>query len=249
MPKYFVIILSIFLLFIVAFTAVGAFLIYDQTRPTSSIGVTDTIKQKVKPDQANVQLFISQSGTDVKRMNAENDIATVKVTDFLFKQGIDKNKIKTNKNSFEEYFDKDIETAINPSSSAKKNMRVETIIDVEFTNLDNNPNKILDETLNLGVTNYGSFNYKIKDVKVVCDQLEKDVEKTVKIKAEQKISNIGAKIIKTQYNQTYVTGCDNNIMPLYNAKSLDSGITSDVPDLMTGEQEVSATASLNVEYR
>jgi uncharacterized protein YggE len=246
MPKYFIVLLSLFLLFIIALTTTGAYLMYENTRPTSTISVADVLKQKVKPDQANVQLFISQAGTDIKKMNTENDVITVKVTDYLIKSGIAKNKIKTNKNSFEEYDMSGITDPANP----KKLTRVESIIDVEFVNLDNNPNAVLDETLALGVNRYGQFNYKTKDLKAICDQLEIDVEKSVKIKADLKIKNLGGNVTKTQYGQTYTTGCENTLgaMPMYDSKAMgaEGGM---IPNVMTGEQEVSATANLNVEYR
>jgi uncharacterized protein YggE len=246
MPKYFTALLSLFLLFVVALSTVGAYYVYENTRPTSTISVTDILKQKVKADQATVQLFISQSGTDIKKMNTENDAVTVKVTDYLIQNGVAKNKIKTNKNSFEDY---DMSGTVDPANP-KKRMRVENIIDVEFVNLDNNPNAILDKTLEFGVTNYGQFNYKTKDLKAICDQMEIDVEKSAKVKADQKIKNLGGTVVKTQYGQTYTTGCDNSfggMAPMYDAKSAAMG--GAIPNIMTGEQEVSATANLNVEYR
>lgn len=244
MPKYFVILLSLFLLFVVALTTTGAYFAYQNTRPTSTIMVTEIVKQKVKPDQATVQLFISQSGTDIKKMNAENDIVTAKVTDYLVTKGITKNKIKTNKNSFEDFND----FSSISSASDKRLTRVESIIDVEFVNLDNNPNAILEETLALGVTNYGQFNYKSKDLKTVCDQLEVEAEKKVVQKANQKVSSLNGTIVKTQLNQTYSTGCDGSFgsAPMYDQKMMSGSMA---PELMTGEQEISANASMNVEYR
>ena len=245
MPKYFIILLSLFLLFVVALTSVGAYFVYDNARPTSTISVTDILKFKVKPDQATVQLFVSQAGTDIKKMNQQNDVITVKVTDYLIKNGVTKDKIMTNKNSYEEYS----EIAIDSTKPSPKLTRVENIIDVVFVNLDNNPNAILDETLSLGVTRYGQFNYKTKDLKVICDQLEADVEKSVKVKADQKIKNLGGNAVKTQYGQTYTAGCENSLgsVPIYDAKSASIGGV--IPNVMTGEQEVSATANLNIEYR
>ena len=245
MPKYFIILLSLFLLFIVALTTAGAYFVYENVRPTSTISVTDILKLRVKPDQATVQLFVSQAGTDIKKMNQQNDVITIKVTDYLMKNGVSKDKIKTNKNSYEEYS----EIAIDSTKPSPKLTRVENIIDVEFVNLDNNPNAILDETLSLGVTRYGQFNYKTKDLKVICDQLEADVEKSVKVKADQKIKTLSGTIVKTQYSQTYTTGCDNSLgaTPMYDSKSASVGGV--IPNVMTGEQEISATANLTVEYR
>ena len=245
MPKYFIVLLSMFLLFVTILSSVGAYIIYENTRPVSTISVTDVLKQKVKPDQATVQLFVSQSGTDVKKMNAENDAVTVKVTDYLIKNGVAKNKIKTNKNSFEEYSS----FSVDNSKPLPKTTRVENIIDVEFVNVENNPNALLDETLSLGVSRFGQFSYKIKDVKTICDQLEVDVEKSVKAKAEQKINNLGGNAIKTQYGQTYTTGCENSLtaMPTYDAKT--TFVDGSTPTVMTGEQEISATANLTIEYR
>jgi uncharacterized protein YggE len=194
-----------------------------------------------------VQLFVSQAGTDIKKMNAENDAITVKVTDYLQKNGVTKNKIKTNKNSYEEYSD----FSTDSSKPSPKLTRVENIIDVEFNNLDNNPNAILDETLALGVSRYGQFVYKTKDLKVVCDALETEVESKVREKAWKRQELFGNSQVRLQYGQTYTTGCDNSlggIAPMYDAKttSIDGGM---IPNVMTGEQEVSATSNLNVEYR
>lgn len=246
MPKYFIVLLSLFLLFVIALSSLGIYLVYQNSQPYSSFSVTETVKQKVKPDQATVQLFVSQSGTDIKKMNTENDAITLKVTDYLIKNGISKNKIKTNKNSFEEYDMSKSTDIANPI----KFTRVESIIDVEFVNLDNNPNAILDETIALGVNRYGQFNYKTKDLKVICDQLEIDAEKNVKTKADLKVKNLGGNVIKTQYGQTYTTGCENSLggaAPMYDAKT--TSISGMIPNVMTGEQEISATATLNVEYR
>jgi uncharacterized protein YggE len=246
MPKYFVVLLSLFLLFVVALTSFGAYMLYENTRPTSMVSVSDTLKKKVKPDQATVQLFISQTGLDLAKMNKENDAIAVKVTDFLIKSGVSKDKIKTNKNSYPDY---GIESSIDGAKKPQLTV-AEITIDVEFVNLDNNPNAILDETLALGVNRFGAFNYKTADIKKLCDALEIEVEKSVKVKAEQKVENIGGKIVKIQYSQTYVNNCENNAVPFYSAmKSADSAAASPVPELMTGEQEISATASLNVEYR
>jgi uncharacterized protein YggE len=247
MPKYFVALLSLFLLFVVALTSVGAFMIYDNTRPISTLSVTDTLKKKVKPDQATVQLFISQTGTDLVKMNKENDAITVKVIDFLIKSGVSKDKIKTNKNSYPDF---GIEPVIDGSKKPQLTVS-ETTIDVEFVNLNNNPNAILDETLVLGVNRFGAFNYKTADIKKMCDALETEVEKSVKVKAEQKVENIGGKIIKIQYSQTFVNNCENNSMPYYSSIKTGGGEFdgAQAPDLMTGEQEISATANLNVEYR
>jgi uncharacterized protein YggE len=250
MPKYFIALLSLFLLFVVALSTVGAYYVYENTRPTSTISVTDILKQKVKPDQATVQLFISQSGTDIKKMNTENDVVTVKVTDYLIQNGVAKNKIKTNKNSYPDYnYGYSSLPSIENQKSENRTV-VESIVDIEFVNLDNNPNAILDETLALGVNRYGQFNYKTKDLKAICDQMEIDVEKSVKVKADQKVKNLGGTVVKTQYGQTYTTGCDNSLggmIPMYDAKSAAMG--GAIPSVMTGEQAVSATASLNVEYR
>jgi uncharacterized protein YggE len=253
MPKYFTALLSLFLLFVIALSTVGAYYVYENTRPTSTISVTDILKQKVKPDQATVQLFISQSGTDIKKMNTENDAVTVKVTDYLVQNGVAKNKIKTNKNSYKEDQVLDLENPLfngNEKAFTQIITRVESIIDVEFVNFDDNPNAILDGTLALGVNRYGQFNYKTKDLKAICDQMEIDVEKSVKVKADQKIKNLGGTVVKTQYGQTYTTGCDNSLggmTPMYDAKSAAMG--GAIPNILTGEQEVSATANLNVEYR
>jgi uncharacterized protein YggE len=248
MPKYFIILLSLFLLFVVALTSFGAFMIYENTRPTSTLSVSDTLRKKIKPDQATVQLFISQTGSDLTKMNKENDVVTTKVTEYLVKNGISKDKIKTNKTSYPDY---SLEST--PDSTKPPKLTVaETTLDVEFVNLNNNPNAILEETINLGVTRYGPFSYKTADIKKFCDNLETEVEKSVKVKADNKISNIGGKIIKIQYGQTYTTNCDGGgSIPYYAAtKSADTGILgSQAPDLMTGEQEIIATANLNVEYR
>jgi uncharacterized protein YggE len=247
MPKYFIVLLSLFLLFVVALTSAGAFMIYDNTRPISTISVTDTLKKTVKPDQANVQLVISKTGADLKALNRDNDAVTLKVTQYLVENGISKDKIKTNKNSYPDY-------GVEPTLDSKlpKQTVAETTIDVEFVNLDSNPNAILEKTLELGVTRYGQFTYKTKNVKQICDTLETEVEKSVKTKADNKISNIGGKIVKIQYSPTFTTNCDGNSpVPYYSTvKSTDTEILgSPAPELMTGEQEISATASLNVEYR
>jgi uncharacterized protein YggE len=245
MPKYFTILLSLFLLFFVALSSFSAYIIYDQTRPVSTIGVTDTLKKKIKPDQATVQLFVSQAGTDLAKMNKENDAITLKVTNFLIKNGVITDKIKTNKTSFEEF-----SGIIETDAKKPKLTRAETTIDVEFVNLDNNPNFLLDQTLALGVSRYGQFNYKTKDVKQFCDALENEVELSVKDKAANKMKNMAGKVIRTQYNQTYTNGCDNMATPVYNMKTALGGANDNsAPELMTGEQEISATASLNLDYR
>jgi uncharacterized protein YggE len=246
MPKYFIALLSIFLLFAMATLVAGSYLMYQNSKPFSSFVVTETVKQKVKPDQATVQLFISQAGIDVKKMNTQNDAITVKVTDYLIQKGIAKNKIKTNKNSFEEYNDFSSISSV----SDQKLTRVESIIDVEFVNLDNNPNAILDETLALGVNRYGQFVYKTKDLKVVCDALETEAENKVREKAFKRGELFGNSQVRLQYGQTYTTGCENSLggpAPMYDMKT--AGIGGEIPNIMTGEQEVSATANLNVEYR
>jgi uncharacterized protein YggE len=248
MPKYFVALLSLFLLFVVALTSVGAFMIYDNTRPISTLSVTDTLKKKVKPDQATVQLFISQTGTDLVKMNKENDAITVKVTDFLIKSGVSKDKIKTNKSSYPDY---SFESATDTTKAPKLTV-AETTMDVEFVSLDNNPNAILEKTVELGVTKYGQFSYKTKNVKDLCDALETEAEKSAKAKADNKVSNLGGKIVKIQYNTTFTSNCGENSSLPYNSttKSDDFNFSqSEAPELMTGEQEISATANLNVEYR
>lgn len=246
MPKYFIFLLSLFLLFLVAFTSVGAFLVYDNSRPSNTLSVTDSVKKIIKPDQATVQLVISQTGTDLVKMNKENDLIMSKVSEYLISKGIAKEKIKTNKTSFDNF-----EYLPDGTVKTPKQITAENTIEVEFVNLNNNPNAILTETINLGVTRYGQFSYKSKDMKTVCDALEAEAEKSVKTKAENKVNNIGGKIVKIQYNQTFTTGCDgNNSIPYFSTKANDLGSSaSQSPELMTGEQELVSTASLNVEYR
>jgi uncharacterized protein YggE len=250
MPKYFIALLSFFLLFVIAVLSLGIYLVYQNSKPYSSFSVTEIVKQKVKPDQATVQLFVSQTGTDIKKMNIENDTITAKVTDYLLKNGVTKNKIKTNKNSYPDYnFGYSSLSSLETQKPENRTV-VESIIDVEFVSLDNNPNAIVDETLSLGVNRYGQFSYKTKDLKVICDQVEIDAEKNVKTKADLKVKNLGGNVVKAQYGQTYTTGCENSLggsVPTYDAKT--TSMSGAVPNIMTGEQEVSATASLNVEYR
>ncbi len=244
MNKILYFLLAIFIIILIGATSFGAFFLYQKTLPTSTITLSETVKKTIKPDSGSVSLYVNSDGTDVKKLNSDNDVVVSKVVDYLISSGISKDKIKSNKNSYQDQI-------YDPSGISKdKIYRMNSNIDISFENLNLDINSILQKSLEYGVSSFGQVNFEIKDQQKVCEELQNEAENKLREKITQKSNNLGFKVASVQYTQGY--DCNNGgmyPMPMYAKSASDSSGVIGENVLSGGQKELNYTATANITYR
>jgi hypothetical protein len=126
----------------------AAIFYYLDTRPTSQITVNGKAQKNVKYDKVTLNFYIQKRGTVVAELNAGLDTDTKKVTDYLESTGISKDKIQTNKSSYDDYIA--LPNATDPNFKVQVS---ESRITVKIDDLQSKlylPTKITDEVTKLG---------------------------------------------------------------------------------------------------
>lgn len=240
-------------------TVTGIWWLWDRSLPISVLSVQGTASQKVKYDKVTLNLTISLVGSDVSLLNTEIDTKTTKIIDYLKLQGISENDIQTNKSSYPDYSTVIYDSSSKPNSSTQQGSnqtRVENnfiVILNDFGTDNSKPNKVIAEVTKLGVNRFGGFNYDFKDNKAICNNLENTATENAWQKAQDKIKALGGgRVVKKTTN--FVSGCGNNNYPMmYNSMAKAEPITGTSqetpPSVLGGEQELTSSIELTVEYK
>ncbi len=241
--------------FLIIGVGAGVWWLWDKNLPVSVLSVQGESSKKVKYDKVTINLTISLIGKDVSVLNSEIDTKTSKIIDYLKSQNISEDQIQTNKSSYPDYEMGYIYSA--PDVSPKERQtRVENNFIVTFTDFgsDNTkPNKVIAEVTKLGVNRFGSFNYDFNDNKKVCSDLENMAIEDAYNKAQDRVKALGGgRIVKKTTNLLSGCGGVNNYPMMYATKAdvAASGPSQEIPpSVLGGEQEITSTIELTVEYK
>lgn len=225
----------------------------DNSRPTSSITVTGTAKQKVKPDTAIATFIYTQKGSDSKKLNEDADKTITKISEYLQKNGISNENIVSNKSSYTSYYP----IPGDPRGSTEE-LTTDVTYEVTFDEIDKDPakpNTILNGLVDLGVNRYYGFRYLFKNNESICKELEIKAIENGYTQAQRSIDALGKnKIISREVTES-VGGCGGfDVYPIYSKEvgvstSPDSLTDSIPPQLDAGEQELTHSVKVKVTYR
>jgi uncharacterized protein YggE len=247
-PNYGLYSFLLILLLTLILSTIGV-LYYLDHRPTSEITVNGKSSRTVKYDKVTLNFYIQERGADLVELNSNLDNNTKKTTDYLLSVGISKDKIQTNKSSFEDYI---------PLPNANDNYKVSVVqnqVTVKIEDLQNKldlPNKITSEVVKYDVKRFDTNNYEITNKDQICDEIKDKAISDAKQKAEKRVASLGnGKIISTKI-QDY-NGCENIFpTPVYFDKSFASGVSApqnNTPDVFAGEKEITQDLTLVASYR
>jgi uncharacterized protein YggE len=261
-PKFLLPALALLVLVILGVAGLAGFWLWDQTRPVSSISVTGTAKTKVKPNQAEITFYYSESGNDVNKLNQSVDQVTNKIKEALKRNGIEGADLVTNKNAYPDYsvvLPTVVDRAglpVKPSDNPPT--KVEASFQIIFKKLQEDttkPNKVLQEMTNLGVNRFDPLRYEIGDRTKVCNELQtKAIEDAYRRGGEQIQALGGGRIVRRQLQ----TGqdCDNIFPPYYamgreamTTGAPDSSEQNTPPEVNAGEQELTSQVSVTLDYK
>jgi uncharacterized protein YggE len=248
----------IFFAFFVLLSLVGTTWIYFQyvalqdSRPTSSVSVSGSAKEKVKYDTAKLAFYVTKKGDDIAKLNTEVDESYSKVTDILKAKNISTGDIQSSKSSYPDY-------SFNPATGAQSAQQtiVENRISVTIKDIQKNltlPNELTDELTKNGVTRFDPYQYEFKDSKQVCERLKTKAIEDARTKGISQIKALGGSaIVKTQLQDG--NNCDNQFggypVPYFAEKAVSA--TGDrvqqAPEVFTGEKELIQDVLVTFEYR
>jgi uncharacterized protein YggE len=243
-------------IFLIIGVGAGLWWLWERNLPISVLTVQGQATKKVQYDKVTVNLTISLVGSDVNSLNSEIDSKTNKIIEYLNKQGIQNNDIQTSKTSYPEYQPIVYSMPVRDGENTTQT-RVETNFTVVFNNFKQDaslPNKVIAEATKLGVNRFGSFNYDFADNKKVCADLEDEATKDAFKIANDRIKALGGgRIVKKTVN--LLNNCGNNNYPYPYATmgkadaSAVSASSESAPSVLGGEQELTSTVDLTVEYK
>lgn len=231
----------------------GVWWLWDRSLPVSVLTVQGESSKKIKYDKVSINLTISIVGNDVSSLNSEIDTKTNKVINYLKSQNIAEDQIQTNKSSFPDYelnnFSEELDNKMPRQTRFESNF---TITFIDFGQDKAKPNKVIAEVTKLGVNRFGGFNYDFNDNKKVCSDLENSAIEDGLKKAEDRVKFLGGSRI-TKKSVDLFSGCLDNqysTLPFATPGSQSEnvqGITP--PPALGGEQEISRTVQLIIEYK
>jgi uncharacterized protein YggE len=243
-------------IFLIIGVGAGLWWLWERNLPISVLTVQGEATKKVQYDKVTVNLTISLVGSDVNSLNSEIDSKTNKIIEYLNKQGIQNNDIQTSKTSFPDY-QPIVYSSPTKDGSDITQTRVETNFTVVFNNFKQDPslpNKVIAEATKLGVNRFGAFSYDFEDNKKVCSDLEDEATKNAFKTANDRIKALGGgRIVKKTVNLLNNCGNNNYSYPYATIGKADiapisvSGETA--PSVLGGEQELTSTVDLTVEYK
>jgi uncharacterized protein YggE len=248
----------IFFAFFVLLALVGTTWIFFQyvslqdSRPTSSVSVSGSAKEKVKYDTAKLTFYITKKGEDVAKLNTEVDESTTKIREILTSKNIPPSDIQDAKSSYPDY-------SFNPTTGNQTSQQtvVENRISITIQDVQNNlklPNVLTEELTKNGVTRFDPYQYEFKDSKVVCERLKTTAIIDARTKGTSQIKALGGStIVKTQLQDG--NNCDNQFggypVPYFvdKAVAVTGGNVSQAPEVFTGQRELMQDVLVTFEYR
>jgi uncharacterized protein YggE len=248
----------IFFTFFVLISLLGATWIYFQfvalqdSRPTSSVSITGSAKEKVKYDTAKLAFYITKKGEDIAKLNTEVDETSTKIKDILKSKNIPTSDIQSAKSSYPDY-------SFNPTTGTQSTQQtiVENRISVTIADIQTKlslPNELTDELTKNGVTRFDPYQYEFKDSKQVCEKLKTKAIEDARTRGISQIKALGGNsIVKTQLQDG--NNCDNQFggypVPYFADKAVSAtgGSVQQAPEVFTGEKELVQDVSVMFEYR
>lgn len=254
-----VIFLVLLTILIIGGISFGGYYVFQSTKPISVLNGSSTIKEKIKPNKATTiaSLEIKEENISDKKnllasLNKKADTETKNVLKLLSDQGIESKNIKTNKYSTKDYSSS---YSTDPTKLIEPKDMVVVDFTITFENLDTNtkkPNEILEGLINNGITRYNPLNYEIANQEVICEKIETQALTKVSEKVKGQILELKGQIIKIEPNITQ--SCNNNgfgypVMYKAETASIPASDQSSLPDVQTGEIELTVVATARAEYR
>jgi uncharacterized protein YggE len=231
------------------------YLRYRNDTKTSKIDILGIAEKKVKYDKLTLSFVVSKSGTDLNELNKQIDEATFKVQELLTKNSIKKENIQNFKNSFPDYNDQYNGGTVDPNRVKK------TVFDVRFTvkidDLQSNlslPNNLTKDLIAIGVNQFDPYNYEIANQRAVCDDLKTTAIQNAREKGIKQIKAIGGKEIVSTQIQAGGDDCGGLMYPIPYA-TMDKMASNpeqtqvNVPEVSTGEKNITQQVSVTFEYR
>jgi uncharacterized protein YggE len=249
------IVIALVLLFgmaLVAIAGFGVWLLGTSSQPESSITVEASSSETVKPDTAIANFVYSTEGLNADELNQEVDEKLAQITDYLKEQGIEDNNIVSNKSTYQDFrFEPFQERPDQEVLVAEVNFEV-TFEDLE--NSDINPNEVLDALTGFGVNRFFGFQYQIDDTEEICERLENQAIEKAYESAQNRVDALGGGRIISREVLPLTGNCGQDFaFPFFaEGRDADSVTSSDervIPELSTGEQELTANATVTVTYR
>jgi uncharacterized protein YggE len=242
-------IITFFGILILAMISAGVYIMWDSTRPLSSITVQEQVTKTIKPDKATIDLTISEKTNDIRMVKSKVDAQTKSVIDFLIKEGISKDKITTNTNTYPDY------TASGNPTDVQKTV-LDSTLTVVFERIQEDtqkPNRILNTSIEMGVSRFSQFRYDFSSTKDNCQQLRDDADKKSLERAREKVSLLGGKLTKVELQSSNDGNCGGNIYyggPIAMSSSISERTGgANTPELLSGEKELSATSIAKADYK
>lgn len=218
---------------------------YLDDQPTNTFTVTGNAEKDLTADEATLRFYLRETGDDVPALNAALDAKIEEIKTYLTDSMIPSNQIQINKNSYQDYYWNREGEEETPKQVVQGEFQV-TIKNLE----EQNTNDIISQLVERGVKDIQPLQYELTNQELECEALVDIAIEDATAKAEKRLKAVGGdEIVRKSIQEDY--GCGGNYgYPIFFAESAaDTASSEPAPDVLQGQEKLSTSVSMVVEYR
>lgn len=225
------------------------------TTQVSTLTAEGTATLEVPQTTAKTMIYVEVENVSQEEANAEAEETLSKLVDFLLTEGFTRDDLVTNSSLSERpewyYYREDTLEEKENIFIARASIEL-TINDVK--DREDSIGGLLDEVVKLGATSVQPLQYDIENKEAKCRDLSNDALRAARAQANERVQALGGEGV-VRVTQVQVTdSCDQGFYPYPVFMGRDTGAVEDSSapvsaPRISGETELTATATITVEYR
>jgi uncharacterized protein YggE len=226
------------------------------TTEVSTLSAEGTASLDVPQTTATTMIYVEVENVSQEAANTEAEEALSNLVDFLLTEGFTRDDLVTN-SSLEErpewYYYREGRPEEQENVFVARASIELTIDDVKER--EDTVGALLDEVVSLGATSVQPLQYDIEDKEAKCRDLSNDALRAARVQANERVQALGGEGVVRVTQVEVVDSCDQGFYPypVFMDRSAagvaeDSEAPVSAPRI-SGETELSATATITVEYR
>lgn len=225
------------------------------TTEVSTLSAEGSATLDVPQTTAMTTIYVEVENVSQEEANAEAEETLSELVDFLLVEGFTRDDLVTNSSLSERpewyYYREGRPEDQEDVFVARASIEL-TINDVKER--EDSIGGLLDEVVSLGATSVQPLQYDIEDKEAKCRDLSNDALRAARVQANERVQALGGERI-VRVTQVQVTdSCDQGFYPVPLFSDRAAGVAEDreapvSAPRISGETELSATASITVEYR
>jgi uncharacterized protein len=225
-----------------SFTSSGINIASAQTDPmNNTLFVSGSASNQTKPDKVTVSLGVETTNSTAQVALASNSDLMNKVLNALKAAGVQENETSTSTFSITPNYNYSADT----NEGRLIGFTVSNSIQIQSGNIEN-VSKWIDTAVTSGTNNVNSIYFSLSEDKMnkIKSSLLKDAIDNAKAKADIAASAAGLKVIGIKSIRVGQPVIAPSPIPVYRAEALDGGGPAPSTQIISGQQEVSATVDV-----